>query len=92
MGTNENSRNLTKQRETTGDSYKNGRRPLRRFFHRNRKIFRVFNFRGFILTAKYRENWKTAKISAYTVLKHIRLFDFMCTRRLNESMTNDFLS
>ena len=26
-----------------------------------------FNFRGFILTAKYRENWKTAKISAYTV-------------------------
>ena len=32
-----------------------------------RKYFRDFNFRGFILTAKYRENWKTAKISAYTV-------------------------
>ena len=56
------------QRETTGDSCKNGRRFLRRFFDENRKIFRDFNFRGFILTAKYRENWKTAKISAYTVL------------------------
>ena len=26
-----------------------------------------FNFRGVILTAKYHKNWKTAKISAYTV-------------------------
>ena len=72
-GKNENSWNLTKQRETTGDSCKNGRRLLRRLFDRNREIFRDFNFRGFILTAKYRENWKTAKISAYTVYFPIKV-------------------
>ena len=31
------------------------------------KCFVIFYFRGFILTAKYRENWKTAKISVYMV-------------------------
>ena len=67
-GTNENSRNLAKQKETTGDGCKNGRCVKRRFFDKNRKIFRDFNFHGLILTANFHENWKTAKISTYTVL------------------------